>query len=184
MRERRKRRDNRCRATWSDSDCTGAAGLPMRVNNRLIDCTFVDAEEIAADSWTTRRRGTDGGTESGKRMEREKEWKTAERPHLAVFERVRTISLGTKGRASDLSREIYSFIHREGSSSDSRERERERERDIRLSDDPFVRQSLSRLGFRIRARSRMPLSRPSARSARRSGVGHFEKRSFLSRAIL
>lgn len=77
------------------------ASPSTRVNNRLIDCTFVDAKEIAADSWThiNERKRKEG--------EREKQ------AHLVVFEHVLTISLRTNESASDLSREIYSFIHRE-----------------------------------------------------------------------
>lgn len=45
--------------------------------------------------------------------EREREKGGEEQAHLAVFEHVLTISLRTNERASDLSREIYGFIHRE-----------------------------------------------------------------------
>lgn len=45
--------------------------------------------------------------------EREKKGEREEQAHLVVFEHVLTISLRTNESASDLSREIYSFIHRE-----------------------------------------------------------------------
>lgn len=45
------------------------ASLSTRVNNRLIDCMFVDPKEIAADSWThineRKRKRKKGERETG-----------------------------------------------------------------------------------------------------------------------
>lgn len=104
-RGRNNRNDRIIDAAWHGDYAGGSvASLSTRVNNRLIDCMFVDAKEIAADSWThinERKRK--------RRRERERE----KQAHLVVFEHVLTISLRTNESASDLSREIYSFIHRE-----------------------------------------------------------------------
>lgn len=64
-------------------------------DNRLIDCTLIDAGPQG--TWKEERL-------QGRLAEEEQ-------PLHAVFDRVPTISLRTNERASDLSRKIYSFIH-------------------------------------------------------------------------
>lgn len=66
-----------------------------RTDNRLIDCTLIDAGPQG--TWKEERL-------QGRLAEEEQ-------PLHAVSDRVPTISLRTNERASDLSRKIYSFIH-------------------------------------------------------------------------
>lgn len=83
------------RRRTGDMQVRNAMPRGWRTDNRLIDCTLIDA----------------GPRETWKEQRLQGRLAEEEQPLHAVFDRVPTISLRTNERASDLSRKIYSFIH-------------------------------------------------------------------------